>query len=92
MGYLPQEFGLYPKVTAIDLLDHMAVLKGITKKSERKESTESLLAQTNLWDSRHQKLGGFSGGMKQRFGIAQALIGNPKLKSVCTILKICACR
>ena len=79
LGYLPQEFGLYPKVTAIDLLDHMAVLKGITKKSERKESTESLLAQTNLWDSRHQKLGGFSGGMKQRFGIAQALIGNPKL-------------
>ena len=79
LGYLPQEFGLYPKVKAIDLLDHMAVMKGIIKKNDRKEATESLLVQTNLWDSRHQQLGGFSGGMKQRFGIAQALIGNPKL-------------
>ena len=79
LGYLPQEFGLYPKVTAIELFDHLAVMKGITNKSEREKSTKSLLTQTNLWKYRNRKLGTYSGGMKQRFGIAQALIGDPKL-------------
>jgi ABC-2 type transport system ATP-binding protein len=79
LGYLPQEFGVYPKMPAIDLLDHLAVMKGITNRKERKEVVESLLQQTNLWDSRKKALGGFSGGMKQRFGIAQALLANPKL-------------
>jgi len=79
LGYLPQEFGLYPKVSAIDLLDHMAVMKGITDTQSRKEQVESLLYQVNLWESKDQKLGTFSGGMKQRFGIAQALLGDPKL-------------
>ncbi|WP_347158713.1 ABC transporter ATP-binding protein [Pontibacter chitinilyticus] len=79
LGYLPQEFGVYPKVSAEDLLDYFAVLKGITNRPARKEVTEALLRQTNLWDKRKQKLGGFSGGMKQRFGVAVALMGNPKL-------------
>ena len=79
LGYLPQEFGVYPKMRAIDLLDHLAVMKGITSHKERKEVVESLLQQTNLWDSRKKALGGYSGGMKQRFGIAQALLANPKL-------------
>jgi len=79
LGYLPQEFGLYPKVTAIELFDHLAVMKGITNKSEREKSTKGLLTQTNLWKYRNRKLGTYSGGMKQRFGIAQALIGDPKL-------------
>ena len=79
LGYLPQEFGLYPKVTALDFLDHLAVMKGVTNGKERKGLVESLLQQTNLWDVRKKRLGSFSGGMKQRFGIAQALIGNPKL-------------
>jgi ABC-2 type transport system ATP-binding protein len=79
LGYLPQEFGVYPKMRAIDLLDHLAVMKGITNRKERKEVVESLLQQTNLWDSRKKALGGYSGGMKQRFGIAQALLANPKL-------------
>ena len=79
LGYLPQEFGLYPKVSAIDLLDHMAVMKGITDAKRRKEQVDSLLYQVNLWESKDQKLGTFSGGMKQRFGIAQALLGDPKI-------------
>ena len=79
LGYLPQEFGLYPKVNALELFDHLATIKGITDSSEREELTESLLSQTNLWKYRNRKLGTFSGGMKQRFGIAQALIGEPKL-------------
>jgi ABC-2 type transport system ATP-binding protein len=79
LGYLPQEFGVYPKMRAIDLLEHLAVMKGITNGKERKEIVESLLQQTNLWDSRKKPLGGYSGGMKQRFGIAQALLANPKL-------------
>ena len=79
LGYLPQEFGLYPKVNALELFDHLATMKGITDSKERNELTKSLLSQTNLWKYRNRKLGTFSGGMKQRFGIAQALIGEPKL-------------
>ncbi|AHM62357.1 putative ABC transporter ATP-binding protein [Flammeovirgaceae bacterium 311] len=79
LGYLPQEFGVYPKVSAEKLLDYFAVLKGITSRASRKEVVESLLRQTNLWDKRKQQLGGYSGGMKQRFGVAVALLGNPKL-------------
>ncbi|MEA5256809.1 ABC transporter ATP-binding protein [Arcicella aquatica] len=79
LGYLPQEFGVYPKVDAITLLNHLAVLKGITNAKERKELVESLLQKTNLWEARKKNLGGYSGGMKQRFGIAQALLANPKL-------------
>ncbi|MBE7171672.1 MAG: ABC transporter ATP-binding protein [Williamsia sp.] len=82
LGYLPQEFGVYPKARAEDLLDHFAILKGITRRTARKEVVEALLRQTNLWDVRRQKLGGFSGGMKQRFGVAVALLGNPKLMIV----------
>lgn len=77
LGYLPQEFGVYPKVSAYDMLDHIAVLKGI--QTGRKETVEALLQRVNLWDVRKKALGGFSGGMKQRFGIAQALLGEPKL-------------
>lgn len=79
LGYLPQEFGVYPKVNALTLLDHLAVLKGITNKGQRKEVVEALLHKTNLWAARNKNLGGYSGGMKQRFGIAQALLANPKL-------------
>jgi ABC-type multidrug transport system ATPase subunit len=79
LGYLPQEFGVYPKVSAEAMLDHFAVLKGVTARGERRELTEALLRQVNLWDVRKRKLGSFSGGMRQRFGIAQALIGSPKL-------------
>ncbi|MBL0028719.1 MAG: ABC transporter ATP-binding protein [Rhodanobacteraceae bacterium] len=79
LGYLPQDFGVYPKVSAEDLLDHFAALKGYTNGRERKDVVASLLQQVNLWDVRKQKLGGFSGGMRQRFGIAQALIGSPRL-------------
>ena len=79
LGYLPQEFGVYPKVTAVDLLDHMAIMKGITDSGYRKKEVASLLKKTNLWESKDQRLGTFSGGMKQRFGIAQALLGDPKL-------------
>jgi ABC-type multidrug transport system ATPase subunit len=79
LGYLPQDFGVYPKVSAEDLLNHFAVLKGLTNRGERKEAVEGLLKQTNLWDARKRALGDFSGGMRQRFGIAQALLGSPKL-------------
>jgi len=79
LGYLPQQFGLYPKVTAEVLLNHFAVLKGITNKGERKDVVSALLHKTNLYNVKKQNLGGFSGGMKQRFGIAQALLSNPKL-------------
>ena len=79
LGYLPQEFGVYPKLTAVDMLSHLAVMKGITRASERKEMVEALLHQTNLWDFRKKALSTYSGGMKQRFGIAQALLGKPRL-------------
>ena len=82
LGYLPQEFGVLRKVSAENLLNHFAILKGITQSAARREVVESLLKQTNLWDKRKQKLGGFSGGMKQRFGVAVALLGNPKLMIV----------
>ena len=76
LGYLPQEFGVYPKMSAVDMLHHLAVMKGITSSKERLEMVDSLLEQTNLWDVRKKALSTFSGGMKQRFGIAQALLGN----------------
>lgn len=79
LGYLPQEFGVYPKVTAEDLLNHIAILKGIANGKERKELVKALLQKTNLYQHRKRNLGGYSGGMKQRFGIAQALISEPKL-------------
>ena len=79
LGYLPQDFGVYPRVSAYAMLDQMAVLKGITGKGERKSVVETLLNQTNLWAVRDKAIAGFSGGMRQRFGIAQALIGNPEL-------------
>jgi len=79
LGYLPQDFGVYPRVSAYDMLDHLAVLKGISRQKDRKAAVEGLLAQVNLWDVRHKALAGFSGGMRQRFGIAQALLGDPQL-------------
>ena len=79
LGYLPQEFGVYPKISALDMLHHLAVMKGMTSSAERKETVDALLQQTNLWDIRKKSLSTFSGGMKQRFGIAQALLGNPRL-------------
>lgn len=79
LGYLPQEFGVYPKLSALDMLHHLAVMKGITSAGERKEMVDALLHQTNLWDARSKALSTYSGGMKQRFGIAQALLGRPKL-------------
>ena len=79
LGYLPQDFGVYPKVSAEDLLEHFAVLKGLTARKQRREVVDGLLRQVNLWDARQRKLGGYSGGMRQRFGIAQALLGNPRL-------------
>ena len=79
LGYLPQEFGVYPKVSAEAMLDHFAVLKGVTARGERKALVQALLQQVNLWHVRKRKLGTFSGGMRQRFGIAQALIGQPSL-------------
>jgi ABC-type multidrug transport system ATPase subunit len=79
LGYLPQDFGVYPRVTAHDMLDHLAVLKGIANRAQRRETVDALLHQVNLWDVRKKALAGFSGGMRQRFGIAQALIGQPSL-------------
>jgi ABC-type multidrug transport system ATPase subunit len=79
LGYLPQDFGVYPKVSAEDLLEHFAVLKGLGERKQRREVVEGLLRQVNLWDARKRNLGGFSGGMRQRFGIAQALLGSPRL-------------
>ena len=79
LGYLPQDFGVYPRVSAYAMLDQMAVLKGITGAADRKAVVETLLNQVNLWAVRNKSLAGFSGGMRQRFGIAQALIGNPQL-------------
>ena len=79
LGYLPQDFGVYPRISALNMLDHMAVLKGFTDKKERREIVDNLLQQTNLHDVRKKALAGFSGGMRQRFGIAQALIGDPQL-------------
>ena len=79
LGYLPQDFGVYPRVSAYDMLDHMAVLKGIASGKERKDTVETLLNQVNLWSVRKKAIAGFSGGMRQRFGIAQALIGQPRL-------------
>ena len=82
LGYLPQEFGVYPGVNAEELLDHFALLKGIAGRRERREVVDALLRQVNLWEVRRQKLGGYSGGMRQRFGVAVALLGNPKLMIV----------
>ena len=79
LGYLPQDFGVYPRVSAYEMLDHMAVLKGVASPADRKTTVETLLHQVNLWGVRKKMLSGFSGGMRQRFGIAQALIGNPEL-------------
>jgi len=79
LGYLPQEFGVYPKISALDMLNHLAVMKGVTNSGERKEMVDTLLHQTNLWEVRKKALSTYSGGMKQRFGIAQALLANPKL-------------
>ena len=79
LGYLPQEFGVYPKMSALDMLQHLAVMKGVTNKTERNQMVDALLNQTNLWTARKKALSTYSGGMKQRFGIAQALLANPKL-------------
>ncbi|MHB1957617.1 MAG: ABC transporter ATP-binding protein [Acidobacteriaceae bacterium] len=79
LGYLPQEFGVYPRMSAVDMLHHLAILKGVTVAGERKEMVDVLLQQTNLWDVRKKALSTYSGGMKQRFGIAQALLANPRL-------------
>ena len=79
LGYLPQEFGVYPRTSAVDLLDHLALLKGFDSKSDRNQIVEQLLLKVNLWEHRKKSVSSFSGGMRQRFGIAQCLIGNPKL-------------
>jgi ABC-2 type transport system ATP-binding protein len=79
LGYLPQEFGVYPKMSALEMLSHLAILKGVVSMGERKAMVEALLNQTNLWDARKKALSTYSGGMKQRFGIAQALLANPRL-------------
>ena len=79
LGYLPQEFGVYPRTSAMELLDHLALLKGFDNKADRKQITEQLLVKVNLWDHRKKAVSSYSGGMRQRFGIAQCLIGNPKL-------------
>jgi len=82
LGYLPQDFGVYPKTSALELLNHFAILKGIIARGERKEAVEALLHQTNLWEARKRAVAGYSGGMRQRFGIAQALLGSPRLVMV----------
>jgi ABC-2 type transport system ATP-binding protein len=79
LGYLPQDFGVYPRVNAEEMLDQIALLKGMTNRRQRKEAVHELLHRVNLWDHRRKRLTGFSGGMRQRFGIAQALLGNPQL-------------
>ena len=79
LGYLPQEFGVYPRVSAWQMLDHLALLKGVTHNGERRDLVDALLKKVNLWDHRKRRISGFSGGMKQRFGIAQCLIGDPLL-------------
>ncbi|MCW3077672.1 MAG: multidrug transporter ATP-binding protein [Bacteroidetes bacterium] len=79
LGYLPQDFGFYPKVSAEDMLHHFAILKGVSNRAERKEVCDALLHQTNLYEVKHRYIGDYSGGMRQRFGIAQALLGNPKV-------------
>lgn len=79
LGYLPQDFGVYPRISAVDMLDHLALLKGFSNGRERKALVEALLQRVNLWDVRKKALAGYSGGMRQRFGIAQALIGDPQL-------------
>jgi len=79
LGYLPQDFGVYPRISALDMLDHLAVLKGLVKAGERRDVVEAMLKRVNLWDVRKKPLASYSGGMRQRFGVAQALIGNPKL-------------
>ncbi|MBR7538948.1 ATP-binding cassette domain-containing protein, partial [Mycobacterium tuberculosis] len=79
LGYLPQDFGVYPKVSALDLLEHFAVLKGLTQRAQRREVVDGLLQQVNLWDARKRKLGTYSGGMRQRVMIAMALASRPKL-------------
>src|SRR6202789_3837286 len=82
LGYLPQEFGVYPKMSAAEMLNHLAILKGVTARGERQEMVDALLHQTNLWEARKKALSTYSGGMKQRFGIAQALLANPRLTIV----------
>jgi len=79
LGYLPQDFGVYPRMSAMALLDHIAILKGITNKAERKEQVETLLQMVNLWTHKSASVATFSGGMRQRFGVAQALLGDPKI-------------
>jgi ABC-2 type transport system ATP-binding protein len=79
LGYLPQDFGVYPRVTAVEMLDHLALLKGVRQAKQRKELVEAMLQKVNLWEHRKKALTGYSGGMRQRFGIAQALLGDPKL-------------
>jgi ABC-2 type transport system ATP-binding protein len=79
LGYLPQDFGVYPRVSALEMLDHLAVLKGLADRRARRETVDALLQQVNLWDVRKKALAGYSGGMRQRFGIAQALLGDPSL-------------